>query len=548
MNQQRFFPIDPATLRRRTVLQAPLAFGLGLGAFSGPSQAVLDPVLGPRGKGTPQRGGVLVRSLGGDPPNFDPMSNTTGRVIAVVGPCCNGLVRFDEFDQNRIVPDLAESWEVSEDGKAYTFRLRRGIKFHDGKPCTSADVKFTFDTLRAPPAGYVSIRANLLEAVDRIDAVDENTVRFVLDRKSPALLANLAGGWMVVLPKHLLEKGPMKDVLVGTGPFKLKEHKRGTSIELVRNPDYHLKDKPYLDGIKIFVIPDAGTEFGYFRTGQTDVLDTSSPHLALQWEKEVAGRGAYMVGGSSQSALAVHFNSQQKPWDDIRVRQAACLAINREEALSTLMKGEGVVGGWSCPGPWALPKAELHKVPGYAPYADTNIAAAKKLLADAGLAAGFKETMLVRRIDLFMPLAIFVKDQLGKIGIDMTIDAQETATYNKTRAARQFKVDAGARTYLTNDPDAIYGDSVTCKGGLNFGNICDAKTDDLFIRQSQETDPKKRRALTNELELRALSAYGSYMVLFRNQYRLYQKNVFGWAQHPQEDNSMRLEDCWKARA
>jgi peptide/nickel transport system substrate-binding protein len=540
-------PGDPS-LMRRLMLQAPAAFGLGLAGFSGHSFAALDPIQGPRGKGTPVRGGVLVRSLSGDPPNFDPMSNTTGRVIGVVGPCCNGLVRFDEFDPNKIVPDLAESWQVSDDEKTYTFRLRSGVKFHDGKPMTSADVKYTFDTLRAPPAGIVSVRAKLLEAVTSIEASNPTIVRFNLSRKSPALLANLAGGWMVVLPKHLLEKGPIKDTIVGTGPFKLKEYKRGTSIELVRNPDYHIPGKPYLDGIKIFLIPDANTEFAYFRTGQLDAIDTGTPAMALQWEKEIKSRGAYLVGGASQSSLAVHFNSLQKPWDDVRVRKAASLAINREQALTTLMKGEGVLGGWSCPGPWALTPAELAKIPGYGKYTDANITQAKALLAEAGLPNGFKDTILVRRIDLYTPLAIFVKDQLTKIGIDLTIDPQETASYNTARANRQFKLDAGGRTYLTNDPDAIFGDSVTCKGATNYGSVCDPKTDELYSRVSQETDPKKRLALSKEIETRALQAYGSYMVLFRNNYRLYQKNVHGWAQHPQEDNSMRFEDCWKSKA
>ncbi|MES2784988.1 MAG: ABC transporter substrate-binding protein [Pseudomonadota bacterium] len=533
---------------RRLILQAPAALGLAMYGLHGESHAALDPVVGSRGKGTPQRGGVLVRSLSGDPPNFDTFSNTTGRVITVVGPCCNGLIRFDEFDANKIVPDLAESWQVSDDEKTYTFRLRSGVKFHDGKPMTSADVKYTFDTMRSPPAGMVSVRAQLLDAVTSIDASNPTIVRFNLDRKSPGLLANLAGGWMVVLPKHILEKGPMKDTIVGTGPFKLKEYKRGTSIELVRNPEYHIPGKPYLDGQKMFIIPDANTEFAYFRTGQLDAIDSSSPAMALQWEKELAGKGPYMVAGPSQSALSVHFNSLQKPWDDVRVRKAACLAINREEALTTLMKGEGVVGGWACPGPWAMTPAELAKIPGYAKYSNANIAEAKKLLAEAGFPNGFKETILVRRIDLYTPLAIFVKDQLTKIGIEITIDPQETATYNQARTKRQFKLDAGGRTYLTNDPDAIYGDSVTCKGATNYGGVCDPKTDELYTRLSQETDPKKRLALSKEIEARALQAYASYMILWRSQYRLYQKNVHGWAKHPQEDNSMRLEDCWKSKA
>jgi ABC-type transport system substrate-binding protein len=220
---------DPRGPTRRLLLQTPIALGLfGLSPAAFP-QVTVD-------GGKPQRGGTLQISLQSDPPNFDPLSNTTGRVISVLGPCCNGLVRFSEFDPDKVVPDLAESWALSADGLAYTFVLRKGLKFHDGKPCTSADVKYTFDVVRDPPKGIVSVRANLLDAVSAIEAPDPLTVRFVLKRKSPSLVANLASGWMLVLPKHLLEKGPMNDQIVGTGPFKLKEYKRGVSLEFVRNP------------------------------------------------------------------------------------------------------------------------------------------------------------------------------------------------------------------------------------------------------------------------------------------------------------------------
>jgi peptide/nickel transport system substrate-binding protein len=228
--------------------------------------------------------------------------------------------------------------------------------------------------------------------------------------------------------------------------------------------------------------------------------------------------------------------------------RAIHLAISREESLKTLYKGEGVLGGYSMPGPWALPRTEVEKIPGYAPYKDSNIAQAKALLAAAGFPNGFKEQMLVRRVPLFETHAIFMKDQLNKIGIDITLDIQETATYNESRRLRRFKLDAGGRSFSINDPDAMYGDSVTCDGALNFAKLCDAKIDDLFSRQSQEIDPAKRVALVRELEARALAQYSTYMLYFRSQFRFMQKTVHGWALHPNEDNAMRREDCWKARA
>jgi peptide/nickel transport system substrate-binding protein len=530
---------------RRQAILAPTLMGLGLtGAFHmSSSWAAPDSA---RGEGSPVRGGILTRRIAGDPPNFDTLSNSTGWVVFVAAPCYNGLVRFDEFNPDKIIPDLAESYELSADGKAYTFRLRKGVKFHDGKPFTAEDVKYTFDVVRAPPNGYVSVRANLLDAVDSIVVVDPHTVRFNLKRKSPSLLTNLACAWMVVLPKHILEKGPMKSAMVGTGPFKLQEYKRGVSLELVRNPDYHVPNRPYLDGVKYFFIPDDGAAYGYFRVGQLDEW-VPGPAIALARQKELADR-AYMQSIYSTAVMGLYFNTKEKPFDDIRVRQAVCLAINRKEALDTVYSGHGSIAGHSMPGKWALPAAELKAIPGYGDYKDSNIVQAKALLAAAGYPNGFKETMLARRIAAFEAHAIFIKDQLNKIGIEVTIDLQETASYYQKESKRQWKLLASGLSYVNNDPDALYADTVTCDGAFNSPKICDAKIDDLVLRQSQELDEKKRIAMVNELEKAVLSQYGAYMMYWKNRFRMYQKTVHGWGLHPNEDNAMRLEDCWKSKS
>jgi peptide/nickel transport system substrate-binding protein len=529
--------------KRQTVLAASLT-GLGLmtGMNDGALAASSDHLLGP---GAPVRGGTLTRRIAGDPPSFDTIGSTAGWSLYIAGPCYNGLVRYDEFDADKVIPDLAESHEVSADGKAYTFYLRKGVRFHDGRPCTAEDVKYTFDVIRDPPKGIVSARANLLDAVESIVVVDPTTVRFQLKRKSPSLITSLAGGWMVVLPKHILEKGVMKDSIVGTGPFKFKEYKRGVSVELVRNAEYHIPNRPFLEAVKFFIIPDENTAYGYFRTGQID--EWVPPALLAQTrEKELAGR-AYLQSTHSTSSVGLHFNTQLKPFDDIRVRQAFCLAINRQQSLDIAFNGQGVTAGYSMPGKWALSSAELARIPGYAPFKDTHIAQAKALLAAAGFPNGFSETMLVRRIAIYEPHAVYLKDQLSKIGVDIKLDMQETATYNETLRKRQWKLDAGGISFVINDPDATFADSVSCDGISNFSKLCDAKTDDLVLRQSQEMDVKKRLALVNELEFKTLSQYGTYMMYFRKRFRMYQNNVHGWALHPNEDNVMRLEDCWKSR-
>ncbi len=537
------FSLASLGLNRRQVMLAPALVGLGMTAgVANFALAQTNPNL--LGTGTPKRGGILNRRLIGDPPSFDTLESSNGWVMYTTSPCYNALLRYADLDSDKIIPDLAESYDISADGKSYTFKLRKGVKFHDGKPFSAEDVKFTFDVMRDPPKGYVSARANTLDAVESIVVVDPYTVRFQLKRKSPSLIANLASGWMMVLPKHILEKGPMKDVVIGTGPFRFKEYKRGISVELVRNTDYHIPGRPYLDAIKFFVIPDENTAYNYFRNGQLDEWVPASS-VARTREKELAAK-AYLLAAPSTSALTLQFNSKEKPFDDVRVRQAICMAVNRQEALNIAFGGEGVTVGHSLPGKWALPKAQLEKIPGYAPFKESNLAQAKALLAAAGFPNGFKETMLVRRIPIYDAHAIYLKDQLMKIGVDLKLEFQETAMYNDSMRKGAWKIEAGSRSYVVNDPDAMYVDTVTCDGNANKSRLCDPKIDELVVRQSQELDEKKRIAIINELETKVLNQYGTYPMYFRSRFRMFQNNVHNWGLHPNEDNCMHMEECWKS--
>jgi ABC-type transport system substrate-binding protein len=154
--------------------------------------------------------------------------------------------------------------------------------------------------------------------------------------------------------------------------------------------------------------------------------------------------------------------------------------------------------------------------------------------------------MLVRRIPIYEPHAIYLKDQLMKIGIDLRLDFQETAAYTESMRKRAWKLEAGSRSAVVNDPDAMYTDTVPCEGSANQAKLCDPKIDDLVLRQSQEFDEKKRIALVNELETNVLSQYGEYPMYFRNRFRMFQNNVHAWGLHPNEDNVMHLENCWKS--
>ncbi|MDP2952689.1 MAG: ABC transporter substrate-binding protein, partial [Chloroflexota bacterium] len=206
----------------------------------------------------PRSGGILTSSFSGDPSSFDSHQERTVLNLAPVAPAYSLLVQNDPADNSKIIPDLAERWEVSPDGKVYTFYIRKGVKFHDGKPATSADVKANFDRIIFPPKGVLSHRKDTLQSVEKLEAPDDYTVRFILKFPHAGFLQMVGNPYNSIFPKHVLEaKGDMKKDIVGTGPFKLKDFNRGVSFELVKNPDYFVPGRPYLDGITFYIIKDA---------------------------------------------------------------------------------------------------------------------------------------------------------------------------------------------------------------------------------------------------------------------------------------------------
>ncbi len=218
---------------------------------------------------SPRRGGVLLAVIGADAPSLDPHQESTFATLQMVAPLYSTLLQIDPYSYPKIIGDAATEWKISPDGLTYTFKIRRDIKFHDGSPLTAADVKATYDKIVFPPDGVRSIRKNAYTAVASIEAPDPGTVVFKLKFPSAALMDNLASPWNVIYPKKYLDKDPnhfMKNV-VGSGPFKFKGYTRGATFEGERNPDYFIKDRPYLNGYKFFISPETSVRAAAIRSG-----------------------------------------------------------------------------------------------------------------------------------------------------------------------------------------------------------------------------------------------------------------------------------------
>src|SRR5438552_14331462 len=219
---------------------------------------------------TPRRGGILLAAIGADAPSLDPHQESTFATLQMVAPLYSTLIQIDPLSYPKIIGDAASEWKIAPDGLTYTFKLRGGIRFHDGSPLTAADVKATYDKIVFPPAGVRSIRKNAYGAIASVEAPDATTVVFKTKYPSASLLGNLASPWNVIYPKKYLDRDPnyFKTNVVGSGPFKFKSYTPGSTFEGERNPDYFVKDRPYLDGYKFFVSTETSVRAATLRSGR----------------------------------------------------------------------------------------------------------------------------------------------------------------------------------------------------------------------------------------------------------------------------------------
>jgi len=233
---------------------------------------------------TPRRGGVLLAAIGADAPGLDPHQEQTFATLQPMAPLYSTLLQIDPYSYPNVIGDVASEWSISSDGLTYTFKIRPGIRFHDGSPLTAADVKASYDKILFPPHGVRSIRQYHYSAVASVEAPDPSTVVFKLKFPSASLLLNLASPWNVIFPKKYLDKDPnyFKTNVVGSGPFKLKSYTRGSTFEGERNPDYFVKDRPYLDGYKFFISTETSVRAAAIRSGRAWIEFRNLPDAEVE--------------------------------------------------------------------------------------------------------------------------------------------------------------------------------------------------------------------------------------------------------------------------
>lgn len=506
---------------------------------------------------TPKNGGILRVSNGGDPPHFDMHQTATYLTEFIGAPCYSTLLRIHPNDINKLVPDLAEKYEYSDDRKSVTFTLRQGVQFHNGMPLTAEDVVFSLDRIRKPPKGLVSPRKGLLGNIKDIEVKDARTVVVHLNQPQldfPFLISN---PYNVIYPRKVTQpldaegKG-MKREIIGTGAFKLTQAVDGQIYELERFDKYFGKPA-HLDKIQFFPIKGEVERSAALQGKRIDACFFFPNEAVLQTLRKVPGITA--LRRPTPTFINLIPNVRRKPYDDVRVREALSLAVDRAAFIKTVGPLAGAFFhsmGLMPPGsPYSLSKEQMKQFGGYDTMPDMggNIDANRKraveLLEQAGVPKGFKVVLLARAdIPAFRDSAINLAAQFKNVGIDATVDSRDAGAFYAAESAGDFEVVVHSIAVSGSLPDHILGEGYTSYGGRNYGGWKDDSIDNLFRQQSAAADPKKRDQLVEQFQLAFLKTYYHINLAWVGYGAAYSNALKGWNALPDLYANMQLDNVW----
>jgi peptide/nickel transport system substrate-binding protein len=508
---------------------------------------------------TPRSGGVLTVMQREDlPQGFAIHETSTISTVWPSMPCLSNLVIFDPLKKTEsvetVIGELAEKWSWQDNYRNLVFFLRKGVKWHDGQPFTSKDVKYTFDMVREAPdaAGKLRInpRKDWYANVEAIEAADPHTVVFRLKKPQPSLLLMLASGYSPVYAAHV-PAANYRTGCVGTGPFKLKEWKKAEYVEYVKNPDYFVKGRPYLDGLKYIPIPERGTKFAALQAGRLDVAfpGDATKTIAEQVTKAEPRIKVTVTGQNVNDNLLL--NVTKPPFNNVKLRQAFSLAIDRRGVVQSVHQGGAAVGASMAPKPfgvWGLMDKDLAALPGYGKAADEK-AKARKLLAEAGHGPSnpLKVELATRAIPQYLDFASFVVNELKQVGVEATLKQVETAQWHPLATRKEFQVGPNLTGIGIDDPDANYFENWACGSPRNYGGYCNEQIMKMIEAQSQQLDPKKRMAMVVEIQKKLEEDAGRPTVSWRNDHYLQWQHVKNLIPHQSIYNWGRMQEVWLDR-
>jgi peptide/nickel transport system substrate-binding protein len=468
----------------------------------------------------------------------------------------NNLVLFDQAKQlnstETIIPDLAESWAWDATNTKLTFKLRQGVKWHDGKPFTAKDVQCTWNKLTGKDTDddfRRNPRAVWWQNVKEVVVNGDHEATFVLNRPQPSILPMLASGYTPVYPCHVKTQA-MRTNPIGTGPFKFVEFKRGDVVKFARNPDYWKKGRPYVDAIEWKVIENRSTRILAFVAGDFDM--TFATDVTVPLLKDVAAQAPKAVCDLAPTYVSTNLiiNPSTAPFNDPNVRKAMALALDRKAYIDILSGGKANLAGVMLPPPegrWGMPPEMLQTLPGYAADVEKSRAEARKIME--GLGYGPNKTLKVkvstRNIAIYRDPAVLLIDQLKSIYMDGELEVVDTSIWHAKVTRKEFSVGLNLTGIGVDDPDVVLYENFSCNSERNLTQYCNKEVDALIDKQSQETDPAKRKQVVWEIERRLAEDLARPIILYDRQATCWQPHLKGFVLHHNSIyNNWRFEDVW----
>jgi peptide/nickel transport system substrate-binding protein len=480
----------------------------------------------------PQRGGTLVTARSGLTASLDPHLEAAELRARVSVLLYNGLVRMD--NEGSMAPDLAASWETP-DATTYVFKLRTGVKWHDGQEFVGDDVKYTLNRLLDEKTG--SAGRTEFTPIKSIETADRQGVRVTTSEPFAALLASLGGKYGAIVPEAAIKQhGDLKKAAVGTGPFALEEWVPQSHLKLKRNAAYFRQNLPYFDTIEWRLVPDEANIVAGLRGGTYQHATIEDRNLAtlLKNEKSLTVYTAPVLGTDS-----IWMNTNVEPLGMVKVRQAISLAIDRQAVIRAAVAGFGVLSGPVPPAQkqYALPENELAQL------YKRDVDRAKALLAEAGLANGFKlDLWAIGGYPVLASGAQVVAANLKDVGIDVKIETVESGVWIDRFTKGQYPATMNTGGGLV-DPDIWFRYAHSAPAGRDWQALNDPELDTLLERGRTTLDPARRADIYKELQ-RTMIRKGSIIILYApQQVDIASNTVKGLTQHP-TGWSYGLEAAW----
>ncbi len=500
-------------------------------------------------------GGILKMYFQDNPPSASIHEEaTTSTVVPFMG-LYNNLVVFDQLKpQNSldtIKPDLAESWAWNADGTELTFKLRQGVKWHDGKPFTAKDVKCTWDMLAG--TSETKLRKNPRSSwyinVDKITTGSDFEATFHLKQPQPSLLVLLASGYSPVYPCHV-SAADMRTKPVGTGPFKFVEFKQKEIVRLARNPDYFKKGQPYLDGIEFSIVPSRSTAILGFVSNRYDMTSPYAVTIPLIKDVKDQAPKAICETAAMNNSTNLIINRDAPPFNDPDMRRALALSIDRKSFIDIINQGAADVGGTMQPGPngvWGLPKEMYDGVTGYGPDVQKNRAEAREIMKKKGYSAEkpLKLKVATRNHLLYRDPAVILIGHMKEVFFDAELELVDTAIWFTKVARKDYSVGLNTTGNGVDDPDQTYFEHFACKSERNYTGYCNPEIEKLFPLQSKETDLEKRKKIVWQIDRQLLEDGAKPVIMWNASASCWHPYVKGF--RPMVNslyNGSRFEDVW----